>query len=86
MTKSEILEQVASGDLGAEEAGELLAKAEEQAFEESIKVGGKGGVVVKVPGQRHPVTLYATDWIYVLERSAKIAQFIKDHKKELSYK
>lgn len=71
MTKNGILEMVANGDLTVEQASEELAKVEEALFGESIKTTDKGGVSIRMPGQRYPVTLYPKDWIYVLERSGR---------------
>lgn len=51
----------------------------------SFKVSEKGGVSVYGVG-RFPVTLYETQWNAIIEKTADLKAFMKDHAKELAHK
>ena len=53
----------------------------------SIKVsfGNKQNVKVSVPGQRFPVTLYAPDWMVLIDNIEEVRQFIMENEAELSW-
>jgi len=86
MTKEEILQKIASGDLTVEVASKMLAEIE-QPKRGSLycKVSEKGAVSV-YGLQRMPVTLYMEQWDRLLGFADEIRQFIKDHDSELKRK
>ncbi len=86
MSRKEILEKLASGELTADQADELLAK-EEEAKRTGLycKVSQKGALSV-YGLQRMPVTLYVEQWERLLAIADEIRQFAKDHDSELTRK
>lgn len=50
-----------------------------------IEVGDKGGVVIKLPGQRFPLSPYAPDLCTLLENAAEIAAFMKANASKLKF-
>lgn len=86
MSRKEILEKLASGELTADQADELLAK-EEEAKQKGLycKVSQKGAISV-YGLQRMPVTLYVEQWERLLDIADEIRQFAKDHDSELARK
>jgi hypothetical protein len=86
MERKEILEKLASGELGAEEADKLLEEAEQKKRASLYcKVSQKGGISV-YGLQRMPVTLYVEQWERLLGFADDIKQFIKQHDAELKRK
>ena len=86
MERKEILEKLASGELGAEEADRLLEEAEQKKRASLYcKVSQKGGISV-YGLQRMPVTLYVEQWERLLDFADDIKQFIKQHDTELKRK
>ena len=86
MSRKEILEKLASGELTADQADELLAK-EEEARRTGLycKVSQKGALSV-YGLQRMPVTLYVEQWERLLDFADEIRQFAKAHDSELKRK
>ncbi len=86
MTKDEILQKIASGELSVDAASKALAELE-QPKRGSLycKVSEKGAVSV-YGLQRMPVTLYMEQWARLLDFGDEIRQFIKDHDGELKRK
>jgi hypothetical protein len=86
MTKEEILQKIASGELTVEAASKALSEIE-QPKRGSLycKVSEKGAVSV-YGLQRMPVTLYMEQWDRLLGFADELRQFIKDHDSELKRK
>jgi len=86
MSRKEILEKLASGELTADQADELLAK-EEEAKRTGLycKVSQKGALSV-YGLQRMPVTLYIEQWERLLDFADEIRQFGKENNSELKRK
>lgn len=52
----------------------------------SIKVGEKGGMVVRLPSQRvRPTTLYASQWPELIAATPQMLEFLYAHKDEFSF-
>ena len=84
MTKSEILSAVAEGKMTVEEAAQhLSAMIEPQPLR--LKVSPKGGVSIYGMG-RFPITLYADQWLRVLDFGDEIRAFIDVNRDQLSQK
>ena len=86
MSRKEILEKLASGELTADQADELLAK-EEEAKRTGLycKVSQKGAMSV-YGLQRMPVTLYVEQWERLLDFADEVRQFAKENNSELKRK
>ncbi|HUT11162.1 MAG TPA: hypothetical protein VMY42_11740 [Thermoguttaceae bacterium] len=86
MKKEEILEKLAAGELSVEDAGKLLAEAE-QSKRGSLycKVSQKGAISV-YGLQRMPVTLYVEQWERLLDFADDIRQFAAENTSELKRK
>lgn len=86
MSRKEILEKLASGELTADQADELLAK-EEEAKRTGLycKVSQKGALSV-YGLQRMPVTLYVEQWERLLDFADEVRQFAKENNSELKRK
>ncbi|MBC8871674.1 MAG: hypothetical protein H8E44_19785 [Planctomycetes bacterium] len=86
MSRKEILEKLASGELTADQADELLAK-EEEAKRTGLycKVSQKGALSV-YGLQRMPVTLYIEQWERLLDFADEIRQFGKENNSDLKRK
>jgi hypothetical protein len=85
--QQEILARVACGDLMPEEAARLLGQAKPVSTGGlSIRVSPKRAVSV-YGLQRMPITLYATQWLRLIEiiKEGKLEQFIEQHRNELSW-
>jgi len=84
--KEEILEKLAAGELSVEDAGKLLAEAE-QSKRGSLycKVSQKGAISV-YGLQRMPVTLYVEQWERLLDFADDIRQFAAENTSELKRK
>jgi len=84
--KEEILEKLAAGELSVEDAGKLLAEAE-QSKRGSLycKVSQKGAISV-YGLQRMPVTLYVEQWERLLEFADELRQFAAENASELKRK
>ena len=86
MTKEEILQKLASGELQVDAASKMLAELEPpKRGNLYCKVSEKGAVSV-YGLQRMPVTLYMEQWERLLGFAEEIRQFIKDHDGELKRK
>ena len=86
MTKEEILQKLASGDLQVDVASKLLAELEQSKRGNLYcKVSEKGAVSV-YGLQRMPVTLYMEQWERLLGFADDIRQFIKDNDGKLKRK
>jgi hypothetical protein len=86
VTKDEILEMVASGQMPLEEAKRLMKELDtKKATSLYCKVSAKGAVSV-YGLQRMPVTLYVEQWERLLGFSDQIRDFIKEHDAELKRK
>ena len=84
MTKSEILSAVAEGKMTVEEAAQhLSAMIEPQPLR--LKVSPKGGVSIYGMG-RFPITLYADQWLRVLDFGDEIRAFIDANRDQLTWK
>jgi len=86
MSKNEILAKLASNEIDVETASKLLAEQETPQGTLRCKVSEKKAVSVYGVNSRMPVTLYADQWIRVLDFAEEIRKFIKDRKSELSFK
>ena len=86
MSRKEILEKLASGELTADQADELLAK-EEEAKRTGLycKVSQKGALSV-YGLQRMPVTLYVEQWERLLDFADEVRQFAKENNSDLKRK
>ena len=51
----------------------------------AIKIGNKENVVVGGLTQRFPVTLYAPDWMKIIENIDQVKEFIEANKDQLSW-
>jgi hypothetical protein len=85
MTKDEILEKVASGELSVDEAKSMMADSERKRGTLYCKVSEKGAVSV-YGLQRMPVTLYMEQWGRLLDFGDEIRQFITDNESKLKRK
>lgn len=86
MEKDEILAKLASGQIGVDEAKNLLSEIEpERRGNLYCKVSPKGALSV-YGLQRMPVTLYVEQWNRLLEFADQIRQFIAQHDSELKRK
>jgi len=84
--KEEILEKLAAGELSVEDAGKLLAEAEQQKRGSLYcKVSQKGAISV-YGLQRMPVTLYVEQWERLLDFADELRQFAAEHASELKRK
>lgn len=66
---------------------ELEAELAKEKAKTGIKVafGNKQNVKVNVPGQRFPVTLYAPDWMVLIDHIEEVRQFIVENEDKLSW-
>jgi hypothetical protein len=86
MKNEEILAKVKAGEMTIEEAGKLLAAAEQpKRGALYCKVSAKGAVSV-YGLQRMPVTLYVEQWNRLLEFSEELRGFLVEHDAELKRK
>ena len=86
MTKTEILGQLASGELSVEEASRRLAELETpKRGSLYCKVSEKGAVSV-YGLQRMPVTLYVEQWERLLGFADELRQFLADNGPRLKRK
>ena len=86
MKKEEILEKLAAGELGVDEASKLLGEIEQpRRGTLYCKVSEKGAVSV-YGLQRMPVTLYVEQWERLLGFSDEIKQFLKENDSRLKRK
>jgi hypothetical protein len=86
MQKSEILTQLAAGEITTEEASKMLEEVEQQRRGTLYcKVSQKGALSV-YGLQRMPVTLYVEQWERLLDFSDNIREFIKENNSELKRK
>jgi hypothetical protein len=86
VTRQEILQKLAAGELSVEEANGLLAETEQPKRGTLFcKVSPKGALSV-YGLQRMPVTLYVEQWGRLLDFGDQIRQFAKDHDSELKKK
>ena len=86
MCKNEILAKLASNEIDVEAASKALAELETPQGTLRCKVSEKKAVSLYGVNSRMPVTLYADQWIRVLDFAEEIRKFIKDRKSELSFK
>lgn len=85
LTRSEILEQVAAGELGPEVAEQLFqALAERERHALQCRISQRGAVSV-YGLQRFPVTLYADQWRRLLAFFPQIESFILEHAGEVKW-
>lgn len=75
MTKEEILQKVAAGEISPEEAGKLLLTEAPKRGQLYCKVSEKGAMSV-YGLQRMPVTLYVEQWQRLLEFSDELKSFM----------
>ena len=85
MTKEEILQKVASGEITPEQAGKLLISEPPARGTLYCKVSEKGAISV-YGLQRMPVTLYVEQWGRLLEFADTLKQFMKDNDDKLKRK
>jgi hypothetical protein len=85
MTKEEILQKVAVGEITPEQAGKLLTSEAPPRGTLYCKVSEKGAVSV-YGLQRMPVTLYVEQWIRLLDFADTLKQFLKDNDDKLKRK
>jgi hypothetical protein len=86
MKKEEILEKLAAGELGVDEASKLLGEIEQpRRGTLYCKVSEKGAVSI-YGLQRMPVTLYVEQWERLLGFSDEIKQFLKENDSRLKRK
>ncbi len=85
MTKEEILQKVASGEITPEQAGKLLLSDAPARGTLYCKVSEKGGLSV-YGLQRMPVTLYVEQWTRLLEFIPTLKQFMADNDDKLKRK
>jgi hypothetical protein len=86
MEKDEILAKLAAGQIGVDEAKQLLGDLEpERRGNMYCKVSPKGALSV-YGLQRMPVTLYVEQWNRLLDFTDQIRQFIAQHDSELKRK
>ena len=85
MTKEEILQKVASGEITPEQAGKLLLTEAPPGGTLYCKVSEKGAISV-YGLQRMPVTLYVEQWTRLLEFADTLKQFMKDNDAKLKRK
>ena len=78
MKQEEILQKVATGEITATEASQLLEANQTKQSSLYCKVSQKGGISV-YGLQRMPVTLYAQQWERLLDFGDDILEFIKEH-------
>ena len=85
-TKEEILQKLAAGQIGVDEASRLLARLESSKRGSLYcKVSEKGALSV-YGLQRMPVTLYVEQWERLLDFAEEIRGFMKEHDAELKRK
>lgn len=85
MTKEEILQKVAAGEISPEQAGKLLLTDAPARGTLYCKVSEKGGLSV-YGLQRMPVTLYVEQWTRLLEFVPTLKQFMADNDDKLKRK
>jgi len=86
MDKDQILQKLASGEIGIAEAKTMLDGLEqERRGSLYCKVSPKGALSV-YGLQRMPVTLYAEQWNRLLDFGEKIRQFMAEHDAALKKK
>ena len=85
MTKEEILQKVAAGEISPEQAGKLLLTEAPARGTLYCKVSEKGGLSV-YGLQRMPVTLYVEQWGRLLDFADTIKQFLADNDDKLKRK
>lgn len=85
MTKEEILQKVAAGEISPEEAGKLLIAETPKRGQLYCKVSEKGAISV-YGLQRMPVTLYVEQWERLLDFSDEIKKFMADNSSALKRK
>ena len=72
-------------DMTVEELRAHIARLEGERPSGGIKIGAKGGVSVYGVG-RFPVTLYASQWVALIERIPSVIEFIKANQAHLAVK
>ena len=85
MTKEEILQKVAAGEITPEQAGKLLIAEAPKRGTLYCKVSEKGAISI-YGLQRMPVTLYVEQWERLLEFADTIKQFMADNATALKRK
>lgn len=85
MSKDEILQKVASGEITPEQAGKLLLTEAPARGTLYCKVSEKGAISV-YGLQRMPVTLYVEQWGRLLEFAPTLQQFMTDNDDKLKRK
>ena len=85
MTKEEILQKVAAGEISPEEAGKLLIAEAPKRGQLYCKVSEKGAISV-YGLQRMPVTLYVEQWERLLDFADEIKKFMADNSSALKRK
>ena len=85
MTKEEILQKVAAGEITPEQAGKLLLTEAPARGTLYCKVSEKGGLSV-YGLQRMPVTLYVEQWGRLLDFAPTLKQFMADNDDKLKRK
>ncbi len=86
MTKDEILQKLASGDLAVDVASKMLAEIEQpKRGALYCKVSEKGAISV-YGLQRMPVTLYVEQWDRLLTFGDELRTFMKDNDAKLKRK
>ena len=82
MTRDEIVDAIANGDMSADE-GKAALKPATPAL--SFKVSAKGAISLYGLG-RFPVTLYVNQWERVIQALPKLTAFATEHAAELARK
>ena len=82
MSRDEIIDAIANGDMTADEGKALLKPATPSL---SFKVSAKGAVSLYGLG-RFPVTLYVNQWERVVAAIPKLTAFCNEHADELARK
>ncbi len=85
MTKEEILQKVAAGEITPEAAGKLLLTEPPKRGQLYCKVSEKGAISI-YGLQRMPVTLYVEQWERLLAFADEIKQFMTDNNAALKRK
>lgn len=86
MTEDEVLDKLAAGELGREEAKKLLDELRGgQQRSLYCKVSQKGAISV-YGLQRMPVTLYVEQWERLLDFGDEIRRYAREHSAELKRK
>ena len=85
MTKEEILQKVATGEISPEDAGKMLLAEAPKRGQLYCKVSEKGAISI-YGLQRMPVTLYVEQWERLLEFGDVIKTFMADNASTLKRK